>query len=136
MTVDVLPDVPKLARAWMLSQSAMTSLVGQRVTTRSPSTPIFPYVTLQRVGGTAAIRERLDAARIQVDAWGNTEGEASSVARTARAVLQRMEGYTTDLAVCTYVVDDLGLSWLPDTERTPPTPRFVFGVIVYAHALP
>lgn len=136
MIVDVLPDVPKLARAWLLTQTALTSLVGTRISTRSPATIVYPHVTLQRIGGIPSVLQRLDSARLQVDCWADTEGTASIVARTCRAALHAMEGYTTATAVCTGVEDDLGLSWLPDTTRTPPTPRFLFGVLVYAHALP
>lgn len=135
-TVDVLPDVPKLARAWLLTQTALTSLIGTRVSTRSPGNIVYPYVTLQRIGGLPAESHRLDAARIQVDCWAETEGTASRVARVSRAALHAMEGYTTAEAVCTGVDDDLGLSWLPDTQRTPPTPRFLFGVVIFAHSLP
>lgn len=134
--IDVLPDVPKLTRDWLLTQSALTSLVGTRISTRSPSTVVYPYVTLQRIGGVPPIRQRLDSARIQVDCWADTEGSASRVARVARAALHLMEGYTTADAACVGVDDDLGLSWLPDTTRTPPTPRFLFGVVIRAHAIP
>lgn len=135
-TVDVLPDAPKLAREWLLTQTDLTSLVGTRISTRSPATTIYPYLTLQRIGGVPVVAERLDVARIQVDCWAETEGTASRVARVARAALHRMEGYTNAEAACTAVEDDLGLSWQPDTTRTPPTPRFLFGLALYVHALP
>lgn len=134
--VDVLPDVPKLARGWLLTQVELTSLVGQRVSTRSPGTIVYPYVTLQRIGGLPTISYRLDSARIQVDCWAETEGTASRVARVARAALHRMEGYTTGEATVTGVEDDLGMTWLPDTVRHPPTPRFLFGVVIHAHSIP
>ena len=134
--VDVLPDVPRLTRAWLLTQTDLTSLVGQRISTRSPGTIVYPYVTLQRIGGVPSVRQRLDVARIQVDCWAETEGTASRVARVARACLHLMEGYTTADAVVTGVDDDLGLSWLPDTTRHDPIPRFIFGVAISAHALP
>lgn len=132
-TVDLLPDVPKLARAWLLAQTDLTSLVGTRITTRSKGE--FPEVVLQRIGGIPSIRRRLDSARIQVDCYGNTEGEASRTARVARTALHLMEGYASDLAVCTGVEDDLGLAWIPDTTREPPTPRFLFGVVIHARPI-
>lgn len=134
--VDVLPDVPKLTRAWLLTQTALTSLVSTRISTRSPSTIVYPYVTLQRIGGIPTVSQRLDSARLQVDCWADTEGTASRVARVCRAALHAMEGYTTADAAVVGIEDDLGLSWLPDTTRTPPTPRFVFGVVIHAHAIP
>lgn len=132
-TVDLLPDVPRLARAYLLEQTDVTSLVGTRVSTRTKGT--FPELVLQRIGGIPSIRQRLDSARIQVDAYGNTEGEASRLARVARQVLHLMAGYSTDVAVCTGVDDDLGLAWLPDRARTPETPRFIFGVMIHARPL-
>ena len=136
MIVDVLPNVPKLAVDWLLTQVTLTSLVGQRVSTRSPASVVYPYVTLQRIGGIPAVPQRLDSARLQVDCWADTEGSASRVARVCRAALHAMEGYTTADAIVTGIEDDLGLSWLPDTTRTPPTPRFIFGCVATAHALP
>lgn len=137
--VDVLPDAPELAIAWLRTQADLTDLVDQRISTRSGSTITYPYLTLQRIGGIPVVPQRLDVARIQVSAWADTEDIASQVARTARAALHRMEGYTTAEAVCTAVEDDLGLAWQPDTARsgdgirTPPTPRFIFGVSLYLH---
>lgn len=132
-TVDLLPDVPKLARAWLLDQNEVTSLVGTRVSTRTKG--VFPEVVLQRIGGIPSIRQRLDSARIQVDCYGNTEGEASRVARVTRTALHLMAGYVTDDAVCTGVDDDLGLAWLPDTTRKPETARFLFGVVIHARPI-
>ena len=133
-SVDVLPDVAKFARGYLLAQPELTSLVGQRVSTRSLATVVYPYVTLQRIGGVPSVRRRLDSARIQVDCWADTDGTASRVARVTRALLHRMEGYADALAVCTAVDDDLGIQWLPDVARTPPTPRFLFGVVIHAHS--
>jgi hypothetical protein len=142
VTADVLPDAIKFIRGYLITKPALTSLVGQRISTRSAATIVYPYLTLQRIGGIPAVPQRLDSARIQVEAWDDTEGGASLVARTARALLHDMEGHSTEEAVCTGVDDDLGLSWVPDTSRTgdavrtPPTPRWLFGVTVHLHALP
>lgn len=134
--VDVLPDAPELAITWLRTQADLTALVAQRISTRSGSSITYPYLTLQRIGGIPVVRQRLDVARIQVSAWAGDEDMASRVARTARAALHRMEGYTTADAVCTAVEDDLGLAWQPDTSRTPPTARWIFGVSLYLHAIP
>jgi hypothetical protein len=130
-TVDLLPDVQKLVRTYLLTLTDITSLVGTRVTTRSRGE--FPELVLQRIGGIPSVRQRLDSARIQVDSYGNTEGEASRLARVARTALHLMPGYVSDVAVCTGVDDDLGLAWIPDTTRKPETPRFIFGVVIHAH---
>jgi len=44
-----------------------------------------------------------------------------------------MAGYRHATAVVTGVDDTLGVTWQPDTIRTPPTPRFILGVVVHAH---
>lgn len=137
--VDVLPDVPRLAIEWLLTQSQLTSLVGTRIWTRSPGPSLIrPYVTLQRIGGIPSIRNRLDSARIQVNCWGDTDGSASRVARVARASLHRMEGYVSvtagNTAVCTGVDDDLGLAPVPDIN--PKVVRLLFGVVIHARPVP
>lgn len=137
--VDVLPDVSRLAVEWLLTQTDLTSLVGTRVWTRSPGPPLTrPYVTLQRIGGIPSVRNRLDSARVQVNAWGDTEGSASRVARVARASIHRMEGYVSTTAghasVCTGVDDDLGLSPVPDIN--PNVVHMLFGVVIHAHSIP
>lgn len=134
-SVDVFPDATLVTRAWLLTQSDLAALVGTRIWTKSPKTPVFPYLTLQRIGGVPPVPARIDGVHLQVAAWGaESEDEAASlVARTARAALHRMRNYRHATAVVTGVADTLGLSWQPDTVRTPPTPRFIFGVVVYAH---
>lgn len=131
--VDLLPDVQRMTREYLLHQTELTSLVGQRVFTTSKG--VFPEVKLQRIGGLPSIRQRLDSARIQVDCYGNTEGEASRTARIARMLLHRMAGYKSTLGVCTGVDDDLGIQWLPDTSREQASPRFIFGVVIHARTI-
>lgn len=136
-TVDVLPDIVLMARTW-LATSPAGALVDGRVRTRSHGGG--SEIVVQRIGGVPAERRRLDTGRLQVSAFADTEAEASLIARTARADLLEMEGqFVVDdedkrLGFVTAVNDDLALSWAPDTVRTPPTPRFIFGVAVYAHA--
>lgn len=130
--VDVFPDVILMARAWLVSRSAVTALVGQRVSTRT--TGVFPEVALERIGGVAPVRVRLDRARIQVSCWAADDITASLVARTVRAELHRMENYVHATGVIGGVEDELGPQHLPDTARTPPTPRYVFTLAIHAHA--
>jgi hypothetical protein len=137
-TVDVLPDIVLMARTWLAGYSAIDDLVDERIATRSHG--VLPEIVLQRIGGRPVERRRLDVGRLQVDSFAATEQLASLIARTARAALLEMEGqFVLDedddrLGFVTAVNDDLALSWAPDTIRTPPTPRFIFGVAVYAHA--
>lgn len=138
--VDVLPDVLLIVRSWLLSRAGLTSLVANRISTRSGPTPQPPYLTIQRIGGVPTVRRRLDQARLQIDAWGPTDSEqlTHQVARVARAELHRMEGYVHPEGVVTAVDDLLGIAWAPwqpgDQDRgTTPVPRYTFDVAVFAH---
>lgn len=127
MTLLVLPDAVTLTRKYLLTVTELTDLIDERISTRSASTPVYPYLTLQRIGGTSVVAERLDSARIQFDAWGATESDASVVIRTARAALfalNRVGGYVAAAGVLTGVNDIAGPQWLPDTTRDPHVPRF------------
>lgn len=97
--------------------------------------PQYPLVTVKRIGGVPAVRERLDMANLQVDVWGNSKKDALDIAQQARVVLMGMAGqtYSTPLpGFISDVRDSLGLAWLPDQESG--RDRYVFGVNVYAHS--
>lgn len=132
-TVDVLPDAELVAIDYLLAQPEIATLVGARISNTSPSSPTYPYLTVERVGGRRQIRVRLDNARLQVGAWGATRTEASLLARTAEAALIRMKGYVHDTGVVGLVDSEMGPSWMPDTVRLPPTPRFIFTVAARLH---
>lgn len=117
----------------------LAGVASARVYSSVPHTPTYPLVTFSRVGGVPRERHRLDRARIQVTAWGNTKSEAFDVANAARIALHRMEGTTLSTgsgapvnAFVTGVEDDLGMFWSPDEETA--RDRYVFGVAVYLHA--
>lgn len=133
LNVDAFPDSVAVVRAALVDSSELGAIT-ERVSTAVPARPVFPHLTIHRIGGVPAVPVRLDSAHIQVSAWGTSEAEASLLARTARAVLHRLRNASYAGAVITGVDDTLGLSWQPDAVRTPPTPRFVFGVMVHLHA--
>ena len=132
----VLPDAILVVRTWLLTVAEVTALVGTRISTASSASPTYPYVLLQRIGGTAAVRQRLDTARLQYRAWGTDEPNAYLVGRTVLAALLAMEGFSTESATVTGVEEILGLGSFPDTVRTPPTPSYLGEVLVYLHPLP
>tara|TARA_Y100001963_G_C6788267_1_gene454124 strand:+ start:4112 stop:4582 length:471 start_codon:yes stop_codon:yes gene_type:complete len=47
----VPPDAEIIFRAWLLSKTSITNLVGTRVATRLPRDAEMPFVTYQRAGG-------------------------------------------------------------------------------------
>lgn len=105
-----------------------------RVYSSVPSRPTYPLAVVERLGGTAPIRQRLDAARIQVSVWADSKSDARDAAELARQTLHAtMEGsaYLTLNAFVTGVEDETGLTWLPDPATS--RDRYLFSVLVYAH---
>ena len=132
---DVFPDA-EAACGYVMRTAGVASA---RVYSSVPKTPVYPIVTMSRVGGIPRERHRLDRARIQVTAWGTSKSEAFDVANAARIALHRMEGTALTVAggapvdaFVTGVEDDLGMFWSPDEETA--RDRYVFGVAVYLHA--
>jgi hypothetical protein len=96
----------------------------------------FPALRLSRVGGSAVTNVPLwiDQPRVQFDAYGTTNGEASTLGRTVKAVLQNVIG-THPEGVVTDVVYGIDID-LPDGEFDPPQPRFVFDTLITTHPTP
>lgn len=131
MTLRVLPDAEQLAVDWLKAHTDIDALVGNKIFTALPKDPTYPCLVIRRLGGVPAIREHLDRARLQIDAWGRTKYEARQAAAAAQAALHEMPPATHTQGVVTAVEDDLGLTWSPDpvTDR----PRYIVGVLVYLH---
>lgn len=120
--------------------SALNS-AGIRASSSIPNEPTWPLVTLTRIGGVPAIRQKLDAANIQVDVWGPGEDskldgrygkpEAFKLAGEARLVLLELEATESIQfkAVVSAVDDWTGMTWVPDEDNRA---RYVFGVTVSA----
>ena len=128
----LFPDVEALCSEWLREQ------LSARVYSTIPSNPVYPLMTVKRIGGLPADRARLDRANLQIDVWGNNKSEARDLADSARRQLHRMEGriFSTGAgdvvnAVVTGVRDNLGMTWLPDPSSD--RDRYIFGVSVYAH---
>lgn len=129
----LLPDAELLVVNWLRARTEITALVSTRVYTQIPAGPSFPLIRITRIGGIPEIRQHLDVARIQVDAWGTSQYQARTVAATAQAALHAAVGLHAT-GVVSNVDDDLGLTWSPDSETN--QPRYVFGVALYIHPLP
>lgn len=140
MTViaDPFPDVELIACDWLRGLPDIAAIVGSRVSTELPAVEAWPRLHVARIGGTPTVSRRLDAASLQVSAFGDPSDPerrpaTSRLARLARVSLHAMPGYSHAEGWVTGVDDDLPLRWLPDDSRVPTIPRYVFGVTVYAH---
>jgi len=127
----ILPDAELVATAYLRGHEDVAPIVGARVYTELPESPVYPLLRVQRVGGVTRVPRRLDSARMQVEAWATTKQAARDLAATAHAALWDAGGHTVEGAVITGVEDVLGLTWFADpvTHR----PRYLFDVVLLTH---
>lgn len=112
----------------LLTVPEVTDLVNNRISPRLPQVPTWPLVRIQRIGGIPLAPYR-DAARLQVECWGNSEPEATQVAREVYRALHQMPGVHPDGVVNT-VKDEAGFAAIPDQPTG--RPRVIFDVRVVA----
>lgn len=133
MTLRVMPFVEKLVIDYLLSIDELVDLVGDGgIGTVLPAAR--PFVRVSRVGGSEAVREWLDAPRIQFEAYADDQAEAWQVAALVRAAVQQIDRVQHDEGVVTAATVLLGPVWLPD----PPTdrPRYILDVQLHVHPHP
>lgn len=91
--------------------------------------PVWPVVTVTRIGGTTNDLRAVDRARIQIDGWGATKASARAITARALSLLWALPGSSARAEVLS-VEPDLGMAWLPDTTVPTTRPRYVAGVII------
>lgn len=133
MAVRLLPDVEALLVAYLKAASAVTAIVGTRVSTELDDG--FPRVNLTLVTGREIVATHLDEQQVQVDAYANDKATANLLARTVRAVLLAAAGVHSR-GVVTGVRTITPPRWTPDDSVTPPRPRYLFEVGVTLHPNP
>lgn len=121
MPARTLVDAVLVTRAWLVTQTAVTALVGQRIYgARLPAAPTFPAIRIQRIGSTVVDEDAaLDAALLQVDCWATSlsaEQEAWTVATTVRTALRNMRNYTHPAGYVAECRTESGPQWLPDAD--------------------
>ena len=132
--ISVLPDAELAILQYLRAQSVVTDLVpAERITTALPKQPVYPHVTVKRIGGTAVAWQRVDSAALQVDVWGGSRYECQQIIRTVRAALLAIYGDKVDEANLVSASEEVGPQWIPDTVMVPPLPRFVARFQVLLH---
>lgn len=126
---DQLPDAELISVVYLRQHSPVTSLVGSRVYTELPAGPTWPLVKATRTGGPPQSHGTLDAAFVQVEAYGSTKAEARQVAATVQAAFVDADGFTDSGAYITATEPLSGLQWLPDPDDQ--QPRYLFDTAVY-----
>ena len=125
-----LPDVERLVANFLRADARIAALVGDRVYTVFPAQAgNDPLLILQRIGGEPPLSIPLvvDAAQLQLDAYGGPKAAAHELAATTRAVLYELEGAVRSEGVVSAVRFG-AFRWLPDETFTAPRPRYVFDV--------
>lgn len=138
MTLRILPDVEQLVTDYLLTVDEVETLVGSNVGSRLSG---LPAIVVSRIGGSPdPIPLHIDRARIQIDAWteseenGGSKGLAHDIAATTLAALVEMVNVDHAAGVVCDVEPVLGPLWQPDP--TTHRPRYVVDVIVVVHPVP
>ncbi len=130
MALSVLPDVEKLTVAYLQGVPEVAAIVGSRVHSAVPASPTYPLVVVRRFGGFDADEAVLDAARVQVDCYGGTKGQAQLLAQTVRAALHRMPTAAHAGAYVTGVAPGVAPTWSPQGDNN--QPMYLLDATVYA----
>ena len=91
----LLPDAERMVSAFLREDARMQALVGDRIYTAFPAQAgPDALLLIQRVGGTPPLSVPLvvDAAELQLDAYGGPKAKAYQLAATARACRARWRG--------------------------------------------
>lgn len=135
MPAALLPDLEQLVREVLLLDPRIVELVGPRISATLPDAPVFPLVTLTRVGGAPSVLEWVDSGRVQLDAWAATKAGASDLARELiRALADARGRRVPGVGVLTAVSVVLGPLWQPDPDTL--RPRYLVDVQAVAHPDP
>lgn len=128
---DRLPDAERLVTTYLRNVPAISAYVGSRVTTELPSAPVYPAVTVARVGGVPSLAGYLDEATLDIACWGTTKVQAEELARTVEAAMLIIVG-TYALGVVTDSRQmGIGLRW--DVDEATDRPRYLMTWSLYVH---
>lgn len=146
MALRLQVDVGRLVIAYLLTITEVTAIVSNRI-----GNVLYagsgPAVQVNDITGDELVPRHLDAAHLQVDAWGGNRAQSLDLARTVRAALLEMPAATVTAlhtvpvpswatGVATDVATLTRPRWLPDDSVNPPRPRFSGDYQVIAHPLP
>lgn len=131
--MSLLPDVEKLTSRHLRSRPSITTLVSDRVYTAIPENPTFPLLLVRRVSGSPVTNRPLyvDAAVIQLDAYGGTKAQARDLIETARQEVATMEGSHAEGVVSGVTFGPM--SWLPDTDYAKAKNRYIADFTAVVH---
>jgi len=112
VTLRVLPDAELLTVTWLAGIDEIADPYAAAIGTEIPVAPTLPIIRVLRIGGSPAVRQHLDVARLQIDVWADSKQEAHDLARLVQAAIHEMGG-VHDEGVVTAVEDGV-FHWNPD----------------------
>lgn len=132
---DPHPQMPAIEAVLVGALKAETDLdatFSNRIATRLPAEPTFPFLTLRRSGGFRPVERWLAAVTVEFEVWGGKdEEEATEVAADlAESVVLALQGDYAS-AVVTGVQPVLGPRNVGDPETG--RPRYIFETRVFVH---
>lgn len=123
----IMPNMEAVVSAFLRDQPEVVDLIADRVYTALPDRVEFPAVRVTQITDRKLTSRPLWISEfvMQIEAFGGSKAQASTLARTCEGVIAaRMVG-TLDGAVIAGV-DPGGLEDIPDDEYEPARPRFLF----------
>ena len=127
------PDDELAVIQYLRGLAQVTALVpAASITTELPSSPVYPVVLIQRIGG-QMIWPALDEPAVQVDVLGVTKADTKTLTMVVRAAILAIANDIVSAAVLSSAYEEVGPSWLPDTVPVIPIPRYTARYRVLLH---
>jgi hypothetical protein len=135
LVLKVQPDVEKLVVNYLIAHADVPDSAW--ISTDIPPNPIWPVVTVQRIGGGSSDDDYLDGAVLQIDVrgvLGEREAASDLMGKIRAAMAHRQIVGIHTLGVVTGSLERRGPQYLPDPDTG--RPRFTFDYAVWIHRIP
>lgn len=134
--VVVFPNPLPIVIAYLADYFGEAATIGASVPTGSALYPQLPFIQVVPSGGGWLIRKQLDEVVLNINVYGHRDSLSAvdDLARTARAVIESMQGHRTSGAVITRTTELSGASRLPEEDQL--VTRVGFTVALLVRPLP
>ena len=136
LPVNVAPDAELALIQYLRSRTEITSLVpSARITTTRPTSPTYPLILVQRIGGTSLAWNAIDEAAYQIDVVAGVDDRylCQRIARTIAGCVLALANDNVTEGVLASASEEVGPQWMPDMVVVPPLARFVARYRVLLH---
>jgi hypothetical protein len=135
----VMPDVVKMAVAFLRAQPEVVALCGAPTSIRGKliKNTVYPAVRITRISDEPVMVQPfyIEAVRVQFDCYGGNNRQAERLAQAVRNVLMhRAVNHQNDEGVIVKVVPR-GMSDTPDETQTPARERYILELEMHVRPL-